>query len=90
MKIFVVYDFARPNLGGNLNMRQLLNPLFFSRDIRHTDSTRQRGARQRSKDLAAARRLKEQYVPLCFVDSTVYLWELDYRDYWRVGKRVTL
>ena len=90
MKIIVVRDFARPYRGGNLNMRQLLNPLFFSRDIRHPDSTRQRGARQRAKDLAVARRLKEQYVPLCFVDSTIYLWERDYRDYWRVGKRVTL
>jgi hypothetical protein len=54
-------------------MRQLLNPLFFSRNVRHPDSTRQRGARQRAKDLAAARRLKAQYVPLCAVDRTVWL-----------------
>ena len=67
MKIFVVRDFTRPYRGGNLNMRQLLNPLFFSRDIRHPDASRQRGARQRAKDLAAARRLKMQYVPLFYV-----------------------
>jgi hypothetical protein len=90
VKVFIVHDFARPYRGGNLNMRQLLNPLFFIRDIRHPDSTRQRGARQRAKDLAAARRLKEQYVPLCRVDRTVYLLERDYRDYWKVGREVTV
>ena len=87
MKIFVVYDFSRPYRGGNLNMRQLLNPLFYSRNVRHPDSTRQRVARQRAKDLAAARRMKAQYVPLCFVDRTVYLrtdwtWYTDYPT-WR-------
>ena len=78
MKIIVVRDFARPYLGGNLNMWHLLNPLFYTRDVRHTDPTRQRGARQRAKDLAAARRLKLQYVPLCFVDRTLYLEEFNY------------
>ena len=76
MKVFVVHDFTRPYLGGNLNVKQLLNPLFFAPVTRHPDATRQRGARQRAKDLAAARRLKVQYVPLCSVDRTVYLWEL--------------
>ena len=85
MKVFVVCDFARPYRGGNLNMRQLLNPLFFSRDIRHPDSTRQRGARQRAKDLAAARQLKVQYVPLCFVDRCCYIHSFDHdRGYWGV------
>ena len=82
MKIFVVHDFARPYLGGNLNMRQLLNPLFYSRSVRHPDTTRQRGARQRAKDLAAARQLKAQYVPLCFVDRSCYIHTFNH-DYGR-------
>jgi hypothetical protein len=85
VKIFVVRDFARPHLGGNFNMRQLLNPLFFSHDVRHPDATRQRCARQRAKDLAATRQLKMQYVPLCNVDRTVYI--PDYYDYVRGGWR---
>lgn len=68
MKVFVI-NYPRKSL----NIRQLLNPLFFAPVTRHPDTTRQRGARQRAKDLAAARRLKAQYVPLCDVDRTVYL-----------------
>ena len=63
--------------GGNLNMRQLLNPLFFAREVHHPDMTRQRSARRRAKDLAAARKLKHEYVPLCYVDRTVYLERFD-------------
>jgi hypothetical protein len=77
----------RRSLRGNLNMRQLLNPIFFERDTRHPDATRQRGARRRSKDRAVARRLKGQYVPLCFVDRTVYLLSWDHESrhgYWGV------
>ena len=87
MKIIVIRDFNRPYLGGNLNVRQLLNPLFFAPVTRHPDSTRQRGARQRDKDLAAARRLKAQYVPLCFVDRSCYIHNFDHdhvRGYWGI------
>ena len=72
-QIFTVTDFKRRWNGGNLNMRQLLNPLFYTRDVRHTDAKRQRKARQQAKDLRAARRLKTAYVPLCDVDRTVYI-----------------
>ena len=68
-------------------MRQLLNPLFFSRDVCHPDSTRQRGARQKAKDLAAARRLKVQYVPLCHVDRACYIHSFEHEHqvgYWGV------
>ena len=54
MKIFVV----KPPPRKGLNMRQLLNPLFFSPVAHHPDATRQRGARLKAKDLTAARRLK--------------------------------
>jgi hypothetical protein len=47
-----------------LNVRQLLNPIFFERPCRHVDMKRQRSRHQRSKDLAQARRLKMSYVPL--------------------------
>ena len=40
MKVIIVREFS-PFLGGNLNMRQLLNPIFFSRDVKHP-SKRQR------------------------------------------------
>ena len=43
--------------------------------MRHTDSKRQRKARQQAKDLRTARRLKAEYVPLCDVDRTVYIDE---------------
>ena len=76
MKVFVV-NYPRKSL----NIRQLLNPLFFTPTTRHPDPTRQRGARQKAKDLAAARRLKAQYVPLCFVDRSCYI--PDYFDYER-------
>jgi hypothetical protein len=72
-----VFEPRRLHLGGNLNMRQLLNPLFFQRDVRHPDGKRQRSSRQRAKDLAAARQLKREYVPLCYVDRTTYLETFD-------------
>ena len=76
-KVVVVYSF-NPN-PGNLNMRQLLNPLFYdgawTSSKHHPDSKRQRKARQRAKDLRAARSLKAEYVPLAEVDRTVYLPE---------------
>jgi hypothetical protein len=58
VKVFVVHDFTRTHLGGNLNMRQLLNPLFFERACRHVDMKRQRSRRVRSRAVAQARRLK--------------------------------
>ena len=74
---FTVTDFTRHWRGGNLNMRQLLNPLFYDGawllPKRRPDSTRQRKARQKARDLRAARKLKAAYVPLCDVDRTVYL-----------------
>jgi hypothetical protein len=50
-----------------LNIRQLLNSIFFPpRAMRHPDMKRQHSRRQTAKDLAAARRLKAAnlYVPL--------------------------
>jgi hypothetical protein len=41
-----------------LNMRQLLNPIFFSPVIRHPDMTRQRKAKQRARELKQARIFK--------------------------------
>ena len=84
MKIFVV----KPPPRKGLNMRQLLNPLFFSPVAHHPDATRQRGARLKAKDLTAARRLKAQYVPLCRVDRTVWIradwtWHADHPT-WRM------
>ena len=64
MKIIVL----NPKCGA-LNVRQLLNPIFFCPVRRHPDMKRQTSRRQRTKDVAAARRLKlaSQYVPLCKV-----------------------
>jgi hypothetical protein len=58
MKVVVVRDFRRPFRGGNLNMRQLLNPLFFSREVKHPDRKRQRTTRLRDVAIQAARKLK--------------------------------
>ena len=58
MKVIVVQEFNRPYLGGNLNMRQLLNPIFYSRDVRHPDRKRQRTTRLRDVAIHAARELK--------------------------------
>jgi hypothetical protein len=80
---------VRDPRGRNLNMRQLLTPIFYSREVRHPDATRQRGSRQRAKDMAAARRLKARYVPLCFVDRTVYLDRYNpWADRWEWGAEV--
>lgn len=53
MKVVVVKQ-----CGGSLNIRKLLNPIFFSVEKAHPDSKRQRGKRLRSKRLNAARALK--------------------------------
>ena len=58
MKIIIVNEFRRPFLGGNLNMRQLLNPIFFSRSVKHPDRKRQRITRQRDLYLWGARKVK--------------------------------
>lgn len=69
-KIVVV----RPPGCGSLNIRDLLTPMFSGpARRRHPDAKRQRKSRQRARDLRAARELKGRYVPLCFVDLTVYV-----------------
>ena len=76
-KIIKLYDpclnYRRPAL----NIRQLLNPIFFSPISRHPDMKRQRCRKQRAKDLIAARRLKKMVVSLDRVDTTIYLVEHD-------------
>ena len=47
-----------------LNMRQLLNPIFFERTVAHTDTKKQRKARIRTRAYAQARALKAMPVPL--------------------------
>jgi hypothetical protein len=85
MKVIKIYDqksclVPRPSL----NVRQLLNPIFFTGtwplpSKKHPDSTRQRCAIQRARGLTAARELKRrfEYIPLCLVDRTVYLRDYD-------------
>jgi len=58
MKVIVVQEFHRPFLGGNLNMRQLLNPILFSRDVKHPDRKRQRCTKERDLYLWGARKVK--------------------------------
>jgi hypothetical protein len=60
MKVIVVREFHKPFLGGNLNMRQLLNPIFFSRDVKHPDRKRQRCTRERDLMLWGARKVKSE------------------------------
>ena len=58
MKIIVVHDFGRPWRGGNLNVKQLLNTIFFERSVRHPDRKRQRCTKQRDLDIWRARKLQ--------------------------------
>jgi hypothetical protein len=60
MKVIIINDFSRPWRGGNLNVRQLLNPIFFTRDVRHPDRKRQRITRQRDLMLWGARKVKAE------------------------------
>lgn len=76
-KIVEVSGFRFPNCRGGLNVRQLLNLIFFLPINHHPNMTRQRRRKQRAKDLTAARRLKGMAVPLDQVDTTVYLVEYD-------------
>jgi hypothetical protein len=64
----------------NLNVRQLLNPIFFTPVRCHPDSKRQRKARQRALTLRRVRALKALSPPLREVDPTVYLKRWDYVD----------
>lgn len=41
-------------------MRQLLNPIFFSRDVKHPDRKRQRCTRERDLMLWGARKIKRE------------------------------
>jgi hypothetical protein len=73
MNVVVVRDQHRPHLGGNLNVRQLLNPLFYDgawlRPLsKHPDRKRQRKARLKALALHQARSLKAMEVPLRLVD----------------------
>jgi hypothetical protein len=79
MNVVVVRDPRRPHLGGNLNVRQLLNPIFYAPVDRHPDAKRQRKARLRARALRQARELKAAAVPLRMVDRTVYLEQRDWR-----------
>ena len=62
MQVVSVHGFVFPSRGGNLNMRQLLNPIFYSRDVRHPDSKRQRCSRQRTLERSRARKLKRTLI----------------------------
>ena len=55
-----------------LNMRQLLNPIFFSPVSVHTDGTRQRKARLHRLDMRRARALKSG--PPTVIDLPI-VWE---------------
>lgn len=91
MKVVSIYDQKSCLVPGpSLNIRQLLNPIFYAGNAwplagkRHPDSTRQRRAVQRTCDLATARELKRkfQYVPLCLVPPPEKMV-----GYWRSGQR---
>jgi hypothetical protein len=83
MNIVVVCDPGRPHLGGNLNVRELLNPLFYTPTTHHPDRKRQRGARLRARALKQARELKARDIPLREVDPTVYVEWMDWDDHRR-------
>jgi hypothetical protein len=61
----------------SLNIRELFAPLFFDRNVRHTDMKRQRSRRLRAQQMRAARALKHQYVPLCSIvpPERLELWK---------------
>jgi hypothetical protein len=67
MTVHVLNPHDRRNLTGH----DLLMLLHQAKS--HPDASRQCKARQRSRYYRVARKLKTQYVPLCFVDPTVYL-----------------
>ena len=62
VRVLHVYDdralLRHAGHGRWLNVAQLLNPIFFERDVRHLDMKRQRGRRLRDRALRAARELK--------------------------------
>jgi len=60
-------------------MRQLLNPIFFSRDVRHPDRKRQRCTKQRDVSKWNARRLKRMEVPLDRI-APVELYGYDFQS----------
>lgn len=64
---YVAREPDRPWRGGNLNVRELLGPLFFSRSVRHPDAKRQRKARIATRALRQARALKAMTVPSVYV-----------------------
>ncbi len=61
MQIVIIRQLDRPRRGGNLNVRQLLNPIFFERRVKHPDRKRQRRTRQRDLMLWGARKVKGCY-----------------------------
>lgn len=83
MKIVFVHSFVFPSRGGNLNMRQLLNPIFYSREVRHPDSKRQRCSRQRTLERSRARKLKSMEVPRSLIaPPELYRYDYEIQD-WR-------
>ena len=90
MQIVRVYDklsYLNPSSGHGpaLNIRQLLNPLFFSVAKRHPDSKRQRCARLRARALKQARELKTMHVPRNLVAP---MDPPDGADYFPLGARL--
>lgn len=64
-KVLHVYDdralLCHAGHGSRINMAQLLNPIFFERDVRHPNMKRQRGRRLRDRALQQARELKTRF-----------------------------
>lgn len=76
----VVVAGHRPRAG--LNMRQLLNQIFFSPAVRHPDMKRQRTRRQVAKDRRAARVLKSAPVELRLVPPCTNEEMTEWRRNW--------
>lgn len=76
----VVYVGPKPP--NRIDARALLQAMWSAlpscrRKKKHPDGDRQRTARRKSLERREARKLKAQYVPLCFVDPTIYLCEYE-------------
>ena len=81
MKIVIIHDSQsclNPFKYG-LNIRQLLNPIFFSRDVKHPDRKRQRCTKLRDRAIQAARELKHMEVPRTLIPP-VELYEYSFTD----------
>jgi len=86
MKVIEIH----PEVCHKLFIQGMLTELFFGAPHPHPDSSRQRKAKRRDRDRREARELKGKYVPLYFVDPTVWIENLDaYSGNW-VSHRVSL